>query len=43
LVTAVATEIALRVVKVTWMRAAAVLGILFGFVMVWGALVHMGG
>ena len=43
LVTGIAIEIALRLVKVTWMRAAAVLVILFGFVMVWGTLVHMGG
>lgn len=43
LVTGLAIEVALRIVKVTWMRAAAVLAILFGFVMVWGALVHMGG
>lgn len=43
LVTGLSIEVALRIVKVTWMRAAAVLGILFGFVMVWGALVHMGG
>ncbi len=43
LATGTAIEIALRLVKVTWMRAAAVLVILFGFVMVWGTLVHMGG
>ena len=42
-VTGLAIEAALRLVKVTWLKAAAVLGILFGFVMVWGALVHMGG
>ena len=43
LITGLAIEIALRLVRVTWMKAAAVLAILFGFVMVWGALVHMGG
>ena len=43
LVTGLAIEIALRIVKVTWMKAAAVLVILFGFVMVWGALVRLGG
>ena len=43
LVTGLAIEAALRIVTVTWMKAAAVFAILFGFVMVWGALVHMGG
>lgn len=43
LITGLAIEAALRLVKVSWMKAAAVLAILFGFVMVWGALVHMGG
>lgn len=43
LITGLAIEVALRLVKVSWMKAAAVLAILFGFVMVWGALVHMGG
>ena len=43
LVTGLAIEVALRLVKLTWMRVAAVLVILFGFVMVWGALVRMGG
>ena len=43
LLTGLAIEVALRIVKVTWMKAAAVLVILFGFVMVWGALVRMGG
>ena len=43
LVTGLAIEVALRIVKLTWMRVAAVLVILFGFVMVWGTLVHMGG
>jgi hypothetical protein len=36
-------EIALRIFKGTWMRVAAVIGVIFGFVMVWGALVRMGG
>lgn len=36
-------EVALRVFNGAWIRVAAVLGVLFGFVMVWGALVHMGG
>jgi len=43
LCTGLACEFALRAFKVTWARVAAVTGILFGFVMVWGALVHMGG
>ena len=43
LVTGLAIEVALRIVKVTWMKVAAVLAVLFGFVMVWGALVRMGG
>lgn len=43
LVTGLAVEVALRVVKTTWVRVAAVLGVLFGFVMVWGTLVHLGG
>lgn len=43
LITGLAIEIALRNVKVTWLKTAAVIPILFGFVMVWGALVHMGG
>ena len=43
LVAGLAIEAALRIVKDTWMRAAAVLMILVGFVMVWGTLVHMGG
>ena len=41
--TGLAIEVALRIVKVTWIRVAAVAAILFGFVMVWGALVHLGG
>ena len=41
--TGIGIEVALRLVKVTWMKAAAVAGVLFVFVMVWGALVHMGG
>jgi len=43
LVTAIAIEVALRIAKTALIKAAAVLAILFGFVMVWGALVHMGG
>ena len=43
LVTGLAIEMALRVLKETWMKLAAVAVILFGFVMVWGGLVHMGG
>ena len=43
LVTGLAIEVALRIVKRTWMKVAAVAVILFGFVMVWGALVRMGG
>lgn len=43
LVTGLAIEGALRVVKVTWQKAVAVTAILFGFVMVWGTLVHLGG
>jgi len=43
LVTGLTIEAALRMVKVTWQKAAAVTAIVFGFVMVWGTLVHMGG
>jgi len=43
LITGIGIEVALRIVKTTWIRVAAVLGVLFGFVMVWGALVHIGG
>jgi len=43
LVAGLAIEVALRLVKLTWMKVAAVAAILFGFVMVWGTLVHMGG
>ncbi|MBL8125947.1 MAG: hypothetical protein JNJ39_17735 [Blastocatellia bacterium] len=43
LVTGLACEFALRTFKVTWAKVAVVAGILFGFVMVWAALVHMGG
>ena len=42
-VTAVGIEIALRLFKVTWLKVAAVAGVLFAFVMVWGTLVHLGG
>jgi hypothetical protein len=43
LMTGLAIEIALRTVAATWMKVAAVAAILFGFVMVWGPLVHLGG
>jgi hypothetical protein len=43
LVTGLGIEVALRVVRKTWMRAAAVAAVLFGFLMLWGTLVHMGG
>ena len=41
--TGIGMEIALRLVKTTWMRVAAVAAVLLGFVMIWGTLVHMGG
>jgi len=43
LLTALGIEAALRLVRVTWIRAAAVAVVLFGFLMVWGTLVHLGG
>jgi len=43
LLTGLACEIALRIFKTVWMKAAAVAIVLFGFLMVWGTLVHMGG
>jgi hypothetical protein len=43
LITGLAIEVALRALHVTWMKVAAVVAVLFGFVMVWGALVHLGG
>lgn len=43
LMTGLAIEVALRILKTTWMRVAAVAAVLFGFVMVWGTLVHLGG
>ena len=43
LVTGISVEVAMRIVRVPWIRIAAVAAILFGFVMVWGALVHLGG
>ena len=43
LVTGLAIEVAFRVLSTTWMKAAAVAAILFGFVMLWGTLVHLGG
>ncbi len=41
--TGLACEVALRVVKTTWVKVAAVGAILFGLIMVWGALVRLGG
>ena len=43
LVTGLGIEISLRIVNITWIKVAAVAAILFGFVMVWGTLVHLGG
>ena len=43
LMTGLAIEVALRVVRTKWMRVAAVVVVLFGFLMVWGTLVHLGG
>jgi hypothetical protein len=43
LITGVGIEVALRIVRTRWIRVAAVVAVLFGFVMVWGALVHLGG
>ncbi|HYJ91328.1 MAG TPA: hypothetical protein VEV84_08470 [Pyrinomonadaceae bacterium] len=43
LVTGLAIEVALRNVRVNWIKVVAVVAILFGFVMVWGTLVHLGG
>ena len=43
LCTGVGIEVALRFVQVTGMKVAAVAGVVFVFVMVWGTLVHMGG
>jgi len=42
-ITGLGIEVALRIVKATWVRVAAVAAILFGFLMVWGTLVHLGG
>ena len=42
-VTGLAIEVALRTIKRTSWRLAAIAAILFGFVMVWGTLVHLGG
>jgi hypothetical protein len=41
--TGLVCEVALRIVKTTWVKVAAVAAILFGLVMVWGTLVHLGG
>ena len=43
LITGLGVEVALRVARVPWMKVAAVAAILFGFVMVWGTLVHLRG
>ena len=43
LMTGLAVEVALRIVRTKWMRVAAVVVVLFGFLMVWGTLVHLGG
>ena len=43
LITGLGIDVALRIVKATWVRVAAVAAILFGFLMVWGTLVHLGG
>jgi len=43
LATGLAIEVALRIVKGSLVRVAAVAAILLGFVMVWGTLVHLGG
>ena len=43
LMTGIAIEVALRILKTKWMRIAAVVVVLFGFLMVWGTLVHLGG
>ena len=43
LVTGLAIEAALRIVRSNAVRFAAVAAILFAFLMVWGTLVHMGG
>jgi len=43
LLTGIGIEVALRLVKDTWIKVAAVAAVLFVFVMVWGTLVHMGG
>ena len=43
LMTGLAIEVALRILKTKWMRVTAVVVVLFGFLMVWGTLVHLGG
>lgn len=43
LCTGSAIEVGLRIFDRTWLRVAAVAVVLFGFVMVWGTLVHLGG
>jgi len=42
-ITGLGIEVALRIIRATWVRAAAVAAILFGFLMVWGTLVRLGG
>jgi len=43
LMTGLAIEVSLRIFNTTWTKVAAVVAVLFGFVMVWGTLVHLGG
>ena len=43
LVTGLVIEASLRIFNKTWTKVAAVVAVLFGFVMVWGTLVHLGG
>ena len=43
LVTGLAIEVSLRFFDTAWSRVAAVAAVIFGFVMVWGTLVHLGG
>jgi hypothetical protein len=43
LVTGLGCELALRLLRPSWIRAATILAVLLGFVTVWGALVHVGG
>ena len=43
LMSGLAIEVALRFLHTTWMKVAAVAAVLFGFMLVWGTLVHLGG